>query len=500
MNHPLATITLLAASAVAQTSAGPFLACALHHTVGGMTIGPSGSVLQPGRLYLKRAGFVDTISAVPFPTPRPQFGIMPMFGPPAALPPGFRLNALSSGYHTIFFTYNTSGQPVLSVPMGSWGALVYSISRMSPGTGDPLVAIEAAKPEGAGGDVFSWILPGSDLPPGLAACMPTEQAQRAIDSTEMGLSFMPGMRPEVTDFDIFLPLYETEGSLPGLLDDDPWVYFALPAAVAADPAIASWFAMRGGLPVPPPGNIGSGATVLRMQWNSTAPVPGWSLPEVYVTWNELNLAMTDEIDALAVQENSDRVLLSLRGAPLGQQLMVTAKAGPAGGWIPARPYYYEDGSDAVVMIADKIGAAGGGDVDAVCEPDPTGQSVAAAAFASIVDCRDYLGFPVTLAAAATVTASASPANTTVAASVSGLTNNSGFGLYALGVGEALMGGGTALDFVPVFAGVVAGSNHTFDWTFPVLPLGAAYSLDVDFQWVLLDGPVLAFSYVPRGHF
>lgn len=496
-------VAVLAAPVLGQTSAGPFLACALHHTVGGMTLGPSATVLPPGRLYLKRAGFVDTISAVAFPPPRPEFGIVPMFGPPASLPTGFRLNAISSGFHTIFFAYNGSGQPVLSVPMGSWGALVYSISRTSPGAGDPLVAAEAAKPEGAGGDVFSWILPGSTLPSGLAACVPIGEAQRAIDSTEMGLSFAPGMRPELSDFDIFLPLYEAEGSLLGLLDPDPWVYFALPGTVAADPAIASWFATRGGVPVPPPGNIGSGASVLRIRWNSTTGM--WSQPEVYVTWNELNLAMTDEIDALSVQQDTDRVLLSLRGAPLGQQLMVASKAGPGGAWIPARTYYYDDGTDGLVMIAEKVGAgsgggAGAGEVDATCEPDPSGQSVAAAAFASIVDCRDYLPFPVPLSAAATVTASPAPGITTVAASVAGLTNTSGFGVYLLAAGEALPGGGTALDFVPLGAGLVTGPNLTLGWTFPVLPLSAAYGIDIDFQWAMLDGPLLGFSNVPRGHF
>ena len=503
MKRYLLSFAMLASPVVAQTnSAGPFLACALHHTVDGMTVGPAGTVLGVGRLYLKRAGFVDTDVSPAFSGARPDFTIAAMFGPPATLPMGFRLNALSSGYHTIFFEYNASMQPVLSVPMGAWGALLFSISRTSQGTGDPVVSAESLQPEGAGGDVFSWVLPGSTLPTGLAPCVPIGLAQRAIDSTEMGLQFMPGMRPEVGDFDIFLPLYEASGSIVGMLDPDPFVYFALPRNVAMDVSITSWFAMRNGVALTSPDSDPSGATVLRVRWNHLTGM--WSDPEVYVSWSELGLTVNDEIDALSVQQDSDRVLLSLRspmGTPppvqLAQQLMVAAKTSPVGSWIAAQPYYYDDGTDALIMIAQKVGVTGA-EIDATSEPDPSGQGLAAAAFATIVDCRDYLLFPVPMSAAATVTAPVAGGLTTVAIPVSGLPTGCGPTIWLFALGEAGPGGITSLTLAPLFFDFATGANQTIRWSFPAQP--AVYGLDVDFQIVALDACVLAFSDVPRGHF
>jgi hypothetical protein len=497
-------LSCLSCTLIAQGSQGPLVGVPVHHIVGANTLGPAGVPLSTNELFLKRAGFVNLVPAVPFGPTRPRFTMDDMFG--TGRPPGFRLDALSSGLCTVFCSWDAAGDPVLTIPAGAWGGLMFSVTRNSPGTGTGAVAAEALGPEGAGGDVFSLVLPGSTLPSGLA-CVPIGVAQRANDSSEMGLQFSAASKPEMGDFDPFFSFYEVQGPLPAFLPPSPWVYFSLPTAVA--PTVPTWFNTRNGAPVPPPGNAPSGATILRTQWLATASPPAWTTPEVYLTYQELGLLASDDIDALSVQETGfplpngnpgAGVLVSLRNPPpptpadINKQLMVAGFrwSGATLITVPARTYFYDDGTDMKEPVAKIAGAGGGGDIDASCEIDPSNPNgVGRVFFPYVLACRDDLGYPTTMHAAAFATRPASPGLMTVAVPVSELPSTPHFLLLGLG----LLPAGTplpTLNYVITSVEVPTSTTHTFSWSVSTTPGGytAVLGLELEFQAIAID---LAFN-------
>ncbi|HEX5054565.1 MAG TPA: hypothetical protein VFZ65_22505 [Planctomycetota bacterium] len=514
MLRRLLALSLLTATSLAQVSQGPFIGCPVHcgvdHDTYSSLGGPGGTLMDPNTLYLKRAGIDSDVVAGPaFGPNRPRFTFDAMFGP--GRPPGFRLDGFSSGYHTVFCTYSMSGQPILDVPAGSWGALLFSVTRNTMGGDSAAVMAESMASDGPGADVFSLVLPGSTLPPSLVPCVAVGEATRATDSTEMG--FDPTtMRPEMTDFDPFFTFYETTGPLPSFLQTEPWVYFSLPNAVAMDPAVASWFTMRGGAALPWPHDQPSGATILRTQWVTT-PMGHWTQPEVFLSFVDLGFASmpgmtpdpSHDIDALAVDEGHSLVLLSMKRnmTPnlLGEQLMVarwTYSGGTPVGDLPARPYLYWDPTDGtpVLQPVGKIaGAGGGGEIDATCELDPSNANGAAGfVFPYLVLCRDA-PLPTTMSASASILTSS--ATTTIVVSASGLQNTSGLCIWALFWG---LPGPFATPFVDIINGtfgLYAGSTQSFALTAGTSVL-SGYSLD--FQWLTLDGPAWSLSSVVRCQF
>lgn len=495
MLRSLLAVAIPSLALLAQSSQGPFVGLPLHFAVGPMTLGPAGTALSTNELYLKRAGFHDLLPAPPYSPLRPEFTMDAMFG--AGRPAAFRIDAISSGYHTVFCSWNPAGDPILAIPAGAWGAMFFSVTRASPGTGVTAVAAEATRPDGAGADVFSLVLPGSTLPPALASCVPVGEAQRANDSTEMGFQHTTTAKPELGDFDPFFSFYEVEGSLAAYLSPNPWVYFSLrepsggfPSAPALLALVAPWFNTRSGPALIPPANQPSGATILRTKWVST-PTPHWSTPEVFLAFNELGLSAGDDIDALAVQE-SGLVCLSLRGGTLDQQLMVAEfQWHAASPWSypsctrTVRTYKYNDGTNAITQLAKAAGADGGGDVDAICEIDPSNANgVSGRGFSYVHDCRDGLGLPTPMSASAYPTLSMTPTTTTVAMSVSGVPT-SGLVLGALLADVRTPSSGPTFNYPVVLdLWVVTAPFRTTDWNTAATP--SIYGLDLELQFLAVS--------------
>ncbi|MEO6595103.1 MAG: hypothetical protein ABIP94_10165 [Planctomycetota bacterium] len=501
MSRSLLVLSLVTAASLAQTSQGPFIGCPIHFGVGDNTLGPAGTPMDPDRLFLKRAGFAEDLVAAPgFGPARPRFTFNAMFG--TGRPPGFRLDAISSGYNTVFCSYSPSGEPVLTIPVGRWGALLFSVSKSTPGGDSAVVVFEAGAADGPGADVFSLVLPGSTLPPSLVPCVMIGEATRATDSTEMGFQSSPAMKPEMSDFDPFFTFYETTGPLPSFLQINPWVYFSLPHSVAVNPALAPWFGTRGGGPLTPPHNQPSGATILRTQWISASGI--WSPPEVFLSYAEMGLGAAPDanidIDALAVDE-SGLVLLSMKRTAAytgtGEQLMV-ARFSPLP-LLPARPYLYDtttDGTPVLQPVGKIAGAGGGGDIDATCELDPSASNgTAGFVFPYVVLCRDPPLWPTTMSASAAILTSV--ATTGITVSASGMANTSGLSIWALFWGEPGFSGTPFTQIIDGTFGLVTGSTKTFTLTAATSVL-AGYRLD--FQWFTIDGSTWSMSSVVRCQF
>jgi hypothetical protein len=507
MLRTLAASLLVLASVAAQSSQGPFVGLPLHFTVGQNTLGPGAAPLSTNQLYLKRAGFHDLVTAPAYTTTRPEFTADAMYG--ALRPADFNVTAVSSGFCKVFCQFDASGQALLDVSSGAWGALLFSVSRMSPGGSTAAVAGEFNRPngDGAGADVFSLVLPGSTLPPALAACVPIGMAQRANDSTEMGFQNNGGtQKPELGDFDPFFSFYEVEGSIAGYLVPDPWVYFTIdvpPPPVGLSAAmqlyVAPWFQMRSGTAVPAPANQISGASILRARWLSTATPPHWSTPELFLAYNELQLTqMDDQIDALSVDE-SGLIALSMRRTAarhlLGDQLMVAAfqwhSVAPPLPWPyasctrTARPYKYDTTVDSIDPLAKLAGGENGGELDGICAVDPSNANgLAGVAFSYVINCRAGLGIPVPMAAAASPTLSGSSTTTRVAMSVAGVPNTLvGIGALLADIRNPAAPAGFNYP-VTLDLWIVSSPLHTYDWNTPATVSG--YGLELELQFLHID--------------
>jgi hypothetical protein len=227
--------------------------------------------------------------------------------------------------------------------------------------------------------------------------------------------------------------------------------------------------------------------------------PHWTQPQVFVTYQELGLVLSDDIDALSVDE-SGLILLSLRRSAtrnaVGEQLMV-ASFSTAGGTISVprtvRPYYYDDGTDTKQPMGTLAGGDGGGDVDATCEIDPSNTNgTPAIAFGYVVACRSDLSFPVTMAASAFAAPPVSPGLTSYAISAAGLPVG---GLAGLVVGFPGPGGGPLISGVTLalFAPVPAALTH--DWSMPFAPF--AIGAELDFQWAAIQGSAITLARTVR---
>jgi len=364
----LSAIAALAHVAPAQAvSEGPYMGFPLHFLVGANTYAAGGTMPLPRvQQFTKDCGFTSLALAAPTGPANPRFTTAAMFG--SGLPAAFAIDAISSGYHYIFANPST-----LLVDMaGRWGALLFSVTRSSVGNPGSVVHDEATRVggEGAAADLFSMILPGSTLPPGLS-CVPIGVSQRATDSSQMGFAVpATGQKPELGDFDPYITMYDDGPPVRGYLSDDPWVFFSLSNAALANLAVQAmvtpWFVTN-------PAAM-NGATILRMQWDSTAATPHWRTPEIHLSSAQLGLTdPNDDIDALAVDEARNLVLFSLRYDPArpttDRQLMIASWIGTPFLAGTATPYKYQTPAGPQNVV-DLTGIVATDDIDATCEEDP----------------------------------------------------------------------------------------------------------------------------------
>jgi hypothetical protein len=357
MRLPLAALLAcpLAAQAFEPISEGPFSGLAHGLSVGPLTSGPSGP-LDPKLFLAKQPGFQLAAPPTWAPAPNvPDFSTDAIFAGLAVKP---EVAAMSIGLDWV--VGDNTGRAVI-LP-GQWGALTLSVTRATvgraPASGQKWGRIweeaQPSTPDGAGADLFSYILPGSETA-GIPADW-VDRTMRAQDSTEIRI-FAPGVKGELDAHDLFVSFYTLDPLLVGLLPPEPWFYFTLtPATVDLVPA-AWWGAAANRSP----------ATILRCKWNATT--KAWTSHQMFRTAADLGVTEPGGlVDALAVDETNQRILFSTQPHPSRDQIMFLHYGSDS-----AAAVTYRTGTTPEEPVSARIGLLPtGDDVDAICILDPGG--------------------------------------------------------------------------------------------------------------------------------
>jgi hypothetical protein len=330
-----ALLALLPAGVLSAQSSGP--AFAIAH---GFSVDPATPLLGggPATLFRKATGYDATEPPAPAPPPvpgRPDFSTL-FAGVPVDV------DAVSIGYDWVLA--NAAG--VVDVPATQWGAITFSVRRASTGLPGSVIRTQSLAADGAAGDVFAYVLPGSNLPPSFVGVTWLSQ-----DSTEISL-YSGGPQPNIDAMDVFLGLLYLENPQLGDLLPPLTIYFSVTAATV--PAIPmSWTAVPA---------LRSGASVFATTWSPVT--ASWSTPVVFLTPASLGLASAEDVDALALDLQHGRVLFSTDGAlsPLRNQLLYSTLLS-----VSNVPYTLPGG--APVTSAIGLGALPD-DIDGICALDP----------------------------------------------------------------------------------------------------------------------------------
>lgn len=356
----------LAPTPLAQVmSKGLMLGAPMTVLVGPGTISPSGP-LDSARLHGKPVGYEPYApDALPSLPTGPVFTAAALFGDGVS-PPAFEVNAISLGLDPVPASTPAGGISLVTLAgPDDWGMLSFSVTRSSLGAPGSLLAYERSQPGGAAADLFTYILPGSDLPAGLSDCYPIDQTHRSLDALEMDLSDGTSLG-DLRGLDFFMGLYESGEPLQSLLPGHPRVFFSIehdgifPPGGAVSLVDPAWF---GG-----PANMSS-ATILVTTWN-----PGtlsWNPPVVFLSYAQLGLDIEDDIDALSVDFVECKALFSIRRTPvstLGDQLQIVdwCVEGPG---VNVGTWSCNDGSG-TEPVANRLGMAADDDIDGTCTEDP----------------------------------------------------------------------------------------------------------------------------------
>lgn len=347
----LTTAHSLHAQCASRQSRGPFAGLPI------VTVMRDEPGLSFNQTYLIPAGLDGTPPAEwpagSLPPDRPDFDMRDVFrgcGVSCAPLANLEVDAISMGEDWVLADCN--GQ--VDVPAGRWAAVLFSLTRSSQGRPGSTVSREAA----AGlqqSSVFSYVLPGSALPPELV-----DATERAQEASEMGLS----SRADLTALDMFIPFYTLDDRVanpsnhptPGMMPPTASVFFSLTSASAAQ-APACWFTQGGP----------SGATILRSNWDARSRT--WSCPQPWMTYRDLELEQREDIDALAIDLDNQHMLLSTDISIVSRNPILYSSWDPACQLPDAATTVYitPTGDD----VSEAIGLTGADDVDAICAMDPS---------------------------------------------------------------------------------------------------------------------------------
>ena len=343
---PILAFLLLAASLAAQgPSASPLAGIPLALSVDGATTW-NGAPLSATDVLEKGAGFADTAPAVPIvPAGQPDFSPgklwrNTLWGIPAGPLPD--IDAMSVG---LDFILSTPGG-LMTVPVGDWGAITFSVTRTAVGALDP-VLYESGTPLGSAGDLFVYLLPSVILPPGIG-----DRTYRAQDSTEIDIA-AAGAEAEMDAHDLYIPLLRMGPAViaelpPGLA---PVRYFFSVTKATRALVPAAWWG----------GTLPSGGTILETVWNGAT----WSLPVPFKTYAALGMGVDDELDAVAVDLVRGHILFSTKNAgPAWDEIMhySLTLGGP--------PNLYRASATPGDTVRARLGLLRTDDVDAICALDP----------------------------------------------------------------------------------------------------------------------------------
>lgn len=327
----LAALSLAAAAAAQNSSSGMFPG--IPAAIG---VAPGGG-FSPMQMLFKDHGFQSAAPSV-----QPGFDlqmVLQQFNGPATLV----VDDFSLGLDWVLADDNT-GQ--VHVPATQWAAVTFSVTAASVGAPGSKIAAEAASRGGVGGDLFSYVLPGSALPAAAVGSV-----DRVHDSSEMGLA----ASADVSALDHFAPMHTLEPALRAMLPNVT-IFFTVPnSSVALVPGF--WWSNS----PTSAAAIRSGATILAVsRFGAT-----WRPPQPFMTWRDLGLQQGDDIDGLAVDLEDQRILFSLRQPTTRSQLMFlyygTDQAVPV-------PYTEPGGAS---QVSTSVGVVQTDDIDAICSMDPS---------------------------------------------------------------------------------------------------------------------------------
>lgn len=280
-------------------------------------------------------------------TPVPLGQFESRFGPDELLPPTPRpieFGSFSSGTSRI--VVNTLGVADPATADADWGYLYFSLGNVGPNS-QQLFLDEVAGPGGIGGDIFTYWIPGSEVPDDFVGI-----TEKARDGLNMGLAGIRGMDQNLAAV--------------GLADDVATIavsvvdtfYFTINANTLGY-APSSWFA----------GSPRSSATILKVEWAEiSSGVWDWTTPAPHLTFDDLDISQADEITALAIDELDHEVLL---GTSTGKQMWVAIYEPDWAAAIYRGPYLSQFGGEfaAVELELDPADVFSG-----FCYTDPGGDT------------------------------------------------------------------------------------------------------------------------------
>ncbi len=336
---PFLVVPILAGACLAQgLSGGPLVGAAVAIGVqGGINGGADAATLVHAN------GFAQPPLAFPLNASAPDLQqILALHGAP-----NLDIDDTSTGRDDIMVDPNG----VIMPPPNGWGVFSFSFRDGAVGQPGSRLALEPAADRGAA--VFSWILPGSVLPAPLLGVV-----ERSHSRFELGL---PAAGPaDVDQLDVPLVLGRDQqgllGTEPGfgaLLPLRPAIYFTV-ANSSLLQVPSAWWATPG-VPI-----LRSGATIFRTLQSPTS--GQWSQPRVWKHFFDLGLSQNEDIDALALDDNTELIVFSLVGNARDQLLFVDPNTDIA----TPQPVTKPD----TTPVSQAVGSGGGDDIDAVCTLDP----------------------------------------------------------------------------------------------------------------------------------
>ncbi|MFK7742235.1 MAG: hypothetical protein AB8H80_18115 [Planctomycetota bacterium] len=292
------------------------------------------------------------------------FGQTPpvQFGPNQALAPDLRrivtaygaspdldLDDYSSGRDDLLI----DSEGVLDIDPHEWSIWSFSLRDGAVGVPGSRIAEQAIEGD-VGAALFSYVLPGSGLPPEVVG-----RVERSHSRQDLGLAGAASLDVDGIDQPIVLGLDQasiptgffaaTEPNWSSLLGQ-PKLYFTVSSATV-HLVPTSWWG----------GTTPSGATVFVVR--PAATTVGWLPPVVFRSYEELGLDPAEDIDALAIDEPNEKILFSVVGTARDQFLFL--QLGADGTPTPI-PVVKTDGT----TVGSSVGKGGDDDVDAVCTLDP----------------------------------------------------------------------------------------------------------------------------------
>ncbi|MBK8980405.1 MAG: hypothetical protein IPM29_31270 [Planctomycetes bacterium] len=335
----IASAQLPVSVATTTKSSGPLVGVTHALSVDGATCG-----LSRAENWIRVAGFP---ASPPAPLPiaptagggaLPDYRIASIVG--AATAAVIDIDAISIGFDLIHS--NTSGVMIPPPPPATY-LLSFSVTRGTVGVAGPIRA-ESSATDGNAADLFSYTVRG----PG-----PIDRVDLAQDSTEIRLEC--GRIGDMDAHDLYIPLYYGAPFMLQMLSHVPAEYYFSVTSATAPLCPTAWWA----------GTRPSGATVLWTSWTGTA----WTPIRPFVTYSQLGLQETAELDALAVAPRflPVRWMLYSTGDGRPDPIMIYGVTPALGPFV-----YTVMAAGGPVPVSRRIGLGTGGtdDVDAICSIDP----------------------------------------------------------------------------------------------------------------------------------